>query len=51
MAIQGVIAEYTGFLEWLWRLDGTPCEVVDLTDMTVLHRREDGDADGPNACP
>jgi Protein of unknown function len=39
--------EYTGFLEWLWRLDGTPCEVVDLTDMTVLHRREDGTLTGP----
>jgi hypothetical protein len=39
--------EYTGFLEWLWRLDGSPCEVVDLTDMTVLHRRKDGTPTGP----
>jgi len=30
--------EYTGFLEWLWRLDGAPCEVVDLTDMPVGRR-------------
>jgi len=30
--------EYTGFLEWLWRLDGAPCEVVDLTDMPVKRR-------------
>jgi hypothetical protein len=27
--------EYTGFLEWLWRLDDLPCEVVDLTDMSL----------------
>jgi len=34
--------EYAGFLEWLWRLGDTPCEVVDLTDVTVSHRREPG---------
>jgi hypothetical protein len=38
--------EYTGFLEWLWRLDGSACEVVDLTDMTVVHRRKDGTPTG-----
>jgi hypothetical protein len=27
--------EYAGFLEWLWRLDELPCEVVDLTDMNL----------------
>jgi len=27
--------EYAGFLEWLWRLDEEPIEVVDLTDVTV----------------
>jgi Protein of unknown function/Domain of unknown function (DUF1835) len=31
--------EYCGFLEWLWRLGGQPCEVVDLTDMPVGNRR------------
>jgi len=34
--------EYAGFLEWLWRLGDTPCEVVDLTDVTVSDRREYG---------
>jgi hypothetical protein len=27
--------EYCGFLEWLWRLEELPCEVIDLTDMPV----------------
>src|SRR5262249_28664323 len=27
--------EYAGFLEWLWRLDEEPIEVVDLTDVMV----------------
>jgi hypothetical protein len=27
--------EYAGFLDWLWRLGDAPCEVVDLTDLTV----------------
>jgi hypothetical protein len=27
--------EYAGFLEWLWRRGDAPCEVVDLTDVTV----------------
>jgi hypothetical protein len=34
--------EYTGFLEWLWRLGEQPFELVDLTDTTVVRRREDG---------
>jgi hypothetical protein len=34
--------EYSGFLEWLWRLDERPCEVVDLTDMTLAGRDEHG---------
>jgi len=34
--------EYAGFLEWLWRLGDIPCEVVDLTDVTVSHRPEHG---------
>jgi len=34
--------EYAGFLEWLWRLDDAPCEVVDLTEVKVSFRPEDG---------
>ena len=34
--------EYAGFLEWLWRLDDLPCEVVDLTDVNVAGRGRDG---------
>ncbi|WP_159006859.1 DUF3658 domain-containing protein [Bradyrhizobium sp. S69] len=34
--------EYAGFLDWLWRLGDAPCEVVDLTDVTVSHRPEHG---------
>jgi hypothetical protein len=34
--------EYAGFLAWLWLLGDAPCEVVDLTDVTVSHRREQG---------
>jgi uncharacterized protein DUF3658/uncharacterized protein DUF1835 len=30
--------EYTGFLEWLWRLGDDPCEIVDLTDLKVSQR-------------
>jgi hypothetical protein len=31
--------EYCGFLEWLLRLGGQPCEVADLTDIRVGKRR------------
>ena len=34
--------EYAGFLEWLWRRSDAPCEVVDLTDVTVSYRPEHG---------
>jgi uncharacterized protein DUF3658/uncharacterized protein DUF1835 len=34
--------EYAGFLEWLWRRGDDPCEVVDLTDVTVSHRSDHG---------
>ena len=34
--------EYAGFLEWLWRRGDDPCEVVDLTDVTVSDRGEHG---------
>jgi hypothetical protein len=27
--------EYAGFLEWLWRADEAPCEVVDLTNVRL----------------
>jgi len=32
--------EYANFLEWLWRLGDAPCDVVDLTDVTVSPRPE-----------
>jgi len=32
--------EYAGFLEWLWRLGDSPCEIVDLTDVTVLDQND-----------
>jgi hypothetical protein len=34
--------EYANFIEWLWRLDDAPCDVVDLANVTVSHRREHG---------
>ncbi len=34
--------EYTGFLEWLRRLGNLPCEVVDLTETTVVRTWRDG---------
>jgi hypothetical protein len=34
--------EYAGFLEWLWRLGDLPCEIVDLTDVMVVGRGQDG---------
>jgi hypothetical protein len=37
--------EYAGFLDWLWRLGDAPCEVVDLTDLTVSHHTEHGPAE------
>ena len=36
--------EYAGFLEWLQQLGDLPCEVVDLTDVTVVGPRSDGKA-------
>lgn len=30
--------EYSGFLECLWRLDRSPCAVVDLTDTKIIGR-------------
>ncbi len=34
--------EYAGFLEWSWRLDDEPYEVVDLTEVKISYRPEDG---------
>jgi hypothetical protein len=34
--------DYTGFLECLWRLGGEPCSVVDLTNVQVSSRDDDG---------
>jgi hypothetical protein len=34
--------EYAGFLDWLWRLGDVPCEVVDLTDLTVSYHPQHG---------
>jgi uncharacterized protein DUF3658/uncharacterized protein DUF1835 len=34
--------EYTGFLEWLWRLGDQPFGLVDLSDATVVGRAIDG---------
>jgi Protein of unknown function/Domain of unknown function (DUF1835) len=32
--------EYSGFLEWLWRLGDAPCEVVDLSEVEISCRPE-----------
>jgi hypothetical protein len=34
--------EYAGFLNWLWRLGDEPCDVVDLTDVTISYGPEHG---------
>jgi len=39
--------EYTGFLEFIWRLGDLPCEVVDLTDLMVTWRDEQGERTPP----
>jgi hypothetical protein len=38
--------EYAGFLQWLWRLGDTPCEVVDLSEVKVSYP-EHGEARPP----
>jgi hypothetical protein len=35
--------EFTGFLEWLWRLGDLPCEIVDLTDIMIGSARDSGE--------
>ena len=27
--------EYAGFLEWLWRMGDSPCEMIDLSEITI----------------
>jgi hypothetical protein len=39
--------EYAGFLDWLWRLGNAPCEIVDLTDVTVSYHQEHGPPKSP----
>ena len=34
--------EFTGFLEFVWRLGDTPCEVIDLTEFTLPERTING---------
>jgi hypothetical protein len=34
--------DYAGFLEFVWRLEELPCEVVDVTEVMVSFRGEDG---------
>jgi len=41
--------EYAGFLEWLWRLGDAPCEIIDLTEVSVVRRPPRGD--GPPLPP
>jgi hypothetical protein len=36
--------DYTGFLEWLWRLGDQPCDIVDLTDTRFPDRCAEGPA-------
>lgn len=36
--------DYSGFLEWLWRLGDQPCEVVDLTEIRFPERCAEGPA-------
>jgi hypothetical protein len=39
--------EYAGFLEWLWRMGDAPCEVVDLSEVTISYRPEHGPPQPP----
>ena len=33
---------YTGFLWWLWQLGDAPCDVIDVTELMVVHSGKDG---------
>jgi len=39
--------QYAGFLEWLSRMGDSPCEVVDLSDVRISRRNEDGSPRSP----
>ena len=39
--------EYAGFLDWLWHRGDTPCDVVDLSEIKISHRQEDGSSRAP----
>ena len=39
--------EYANFLEFVWRLGDAPCDVVDLTDVLVTGREENGQGSAP----
>jgi hypothetical protein len=39
--------EYAGFLDWLWRLGDTPCDMVDLTDVKISHHPKHGPPQPP----
>jgi Protein of unknown function/Domain of unknown function (DUF1835) len=34
--------EYANFLEWLWRMDNSPCQIVDLSDVRFPCSNSDG---------
>ena len=40
--------DYAGFLEFVWRLDDRPCDVVDLTETVVARPDKDGQASPPH---
>lgn len=40
-------SEYAGFLEFVWRLGRLPCEVIDLTEVTVIGRDKNGEPSSP----
>jgi hypothetical protein len=42
------VQDYTGFLEWLWRLGDAPCAVIDLTEVKVVHRDDAGRLSRPH---
>ena len=42
------VQDYTGFLEFLWRLGDRPCNVVDLTDQMVTHHDDEGRVSKPH---
>jgi hypothetical protein len=39
--------EYSGFLEFIWRLGDKPCEIIDLTNQKVIYRNNRGEDSSP----